>query len=128
MNDVDAREVRTNRVSRLYGEITAATREFLRAVADCDRHEDWREEGFGSCGEWLAHEIGIKVGPAREWVRTARALEELPLISRAMHRGQISFTKEYAPYCTSLPEGSARSLLSGLWRGRIRPGWLIETP
>ena len=104
MNDVDAREVRTNRVSRLYGEITSATREFLRAVVVVDRHEDWREEGFGSCGEWLANEIGIKRGAANEKVRAARALESLPTISRAMDRGKISFSKVRALTRVATPE------------------------
>jgi len=39
--EADARLERMDRVAVLYGEITAATREFLRAVAECDRHRDW---------------------------------------------------------------------------------------
>ncbi len=42
------------RVAALYARITAATREFLAALAESDRHRDWAEEGFGSCAEWLA--------------------------------------------------------------------------
>jgi hypothetical protein len=44
----DARMERMDRVAVLYAEITAATREFLRALAECDRHGDWAEEGFAS--------------------------------------------------------------------------------
>ena len=89
----DARLERMGRVAVLYGEITAATREFLAAVAQSDRHRDWEEEGFGSCAEWLAWQIGITRGTANEKVRAARALEDLPLISEAMARGEISFSK-----------------------------------
>ncbi len=89
----DARFERMERVAVLYGEITAATREFLAALARSDRHGDWEEEGFGSCAEWLAWQIGITRGTANEKVRAARALEDLPLISEAMARGEISFSK-----------------------------------
>ena len=89
----DARVERMERVAVLFGEITAATREFLRALAESDRHLDWEEEGFGSCAEWLAWRIGITRGTANEKVRAAQALEDLPLISEAMARGEISFSK-----------------------------------
>ena len=89
----DARFERMERVAVLYGEITAATREFLAALARSDQHGDWEEEGFGSCAEWLAWQIGITRGTANEKVRAARALEDLPLISEAMARGEISFSK-----------------------------------
>ncbi len=89
----DARHDRMDRVAVLYGEITAATREFLRALAESDRHRDWTEEGFGSCAEWLAWRIGITRNTANEKVRAARALEGLPLISDAMARGEISYSK-----------------------------------
>ena len=80
----DARIERMDRVAVLFGEITAAMREFLRALAESDRHRDWEDEGFGSCAEWLAWQIGITCGTANEKVRAAGALEDLPLISEAM--------------------------------------------
>jgi hypothetical protein len=89
----DARIERMQRVAVLYGEITAATREFLAALAHSDRHRDWEGEGFRSCAEWLAWQIGVTRGTANEKVRTARALEGLPLISRAMAKGEVSFSK-----------------------------------
>jgi len=89
----DARIERMDRVAVLFGEITAAIREFLAALAHSDRHRDWEGEGFGSCAEWLAWRIGITRGTANEKVRTARALEDLPLISEAMAQGDLSFSK-----------------------------------
>ena len=77
----DARHERMDRVAVLFGEITAATREFLAALARSDRHRDWEDEGFASCAEWLSWRIGITRGTANEKVRAARALEHLPLIS-----------------------------------------------
>jgi len=85
-DDDDARELRMERVAVLYGEITAATRGFLAAVAECDRHRDWAHAGFGSGAEWLAWRIGVTRSTANEKVRVALALEELPLTSEAMAR------------------------------------------
>ena len=45
----DVRMERMDRVAALYGEVTAAMRAFLAALAESDRHRDWAEEGFGSC-------------------------------------------------------------------------------
>jgi hypothetical protein len=108
--DRDARHERMDRVAVLFGEITAATREFLRALAESDRHRDWAAEGFGSCAEWLAWRIGITRDTAGEKVRTARALELLPLISDAMERGQISFSKVRALTRAATPENESELL------------------
>jgi len=89
----DASSERMDRVALLYGEITSATRRFLSAVAEWDRHRDWAVAGFGSCAQWLAWRIGITRGTANEKVRAARALEDLPLISEAMSHGEVSFSK-----------------------------------
>src|SRR5688572_32040892 len=106
----DARLERMDRVAVLYGEITAATREFLRALAECDRHRDWAEEGFASCADWLAWRIGITRNTASEKVRAARALEGLPLISEAMAQGRISFSKVRALTRVATPENEAELL------------------
>ena len=103
----DARIERMDRVTVLFAEITAATREFLAAVAQSDRHEDWAVEGFGSCAEWLAWQIGITRGTANEKVRAARALEDLPLISEAMARGELSFSKVRAITRVATPESES---------------------
>lgn len=91
--EAEARSARVDRVAVLYAQITAATREFLRAVAECDRHGDWAAEGFGSCAEWLAWRVGLQRNAASERVRVARALERLPRTSDAMARGEVSFSK-----------------------------------
>jgi len=106
----DARIERMDRIAVLHGEITAATREFLRALAESDRHRDWAAEGFGSCAEWLAWRIGVNRNTANEKVRCAHALEHLPLISTAMARGEISFTKVRALTRAGTPENEAELL------------------
>lgn len=107
MERSDTRMERMDRVALLWAEITAATREFLRALAESDRHEDWNDEGFGSCAEWLAWRLGIDKNTANEKVRTARALEGLPQISEAMGRGELSYTKVRALTRAATPANEA---------------------
>ena len=106
----DARVQRMDRVAVLYAEITTATREFLAALAQLDRHGDWAEEAFGSCAESLAWRIGVTRGPANEKVKAARALEELPLISQAMSRGEVSFSKVRALTRAATPDNEGELL------------------
>ncbi len=106
----DARLERMDRVAVLYGEITAATREFLRALAESDRHRDWAEAGFASCADWLSWRIGVTHITAGEKVRAARALEVLPLISEAMSRGEISYSKVRALTRVATPDSQAELL------------------
>src|SRR5690606_19448257 len=106
----DARLERMERVALLHAEITAATRSFLSALAESDRHRDWEAEGFRSCAEWLAWRLGIKRNAANERVRTARALEHLPLISDAMARGELSFSKVRALTRVATPDSEAELL------------------
>jgi len=106
----DERMGRMDRVAILYGEITAATREFLRALTASDRHRDWAEAGFGSCAEWLAWRVGIGRNAANEKVRAARALERLPRISEAMELGELSFSKVRALTRVASPENEAELL------------------
>ncbi|MDX1492577.1 MAG: DUF222 domain-containing protein [Longimicrobiales bacterium] len=108
--DADAREARLDRVAVLYARITAATREFLAAVAECDRHRDFEAAGFGSCAEWLAWRVGLRHNAASERVRVARALEELPLTSESMARGEISFSKVRALTRVATPDSEAELL------------------
>ncbi len=106
----DARVERMDRVAVLYGEITAATREFLRAVAACDEHRDWVEVGFASCVDWLSWRLGVSRMTASEKVRTARALEDLPRISEAMDRGEVSFSKVRALTRVATPDTESELL------------------
>ncbi|MDZ7839318.1 MAG: DUF222 domain-containing protein [Gammaproteobacteria bacterium] len=46
--------------------------------------------GLKSCAHWLNWQCGIALGAAREKVRVAHALEDLPRISEAFRTGRIS--------------------------------------
>ena len=98
------------RIAELAERINAAEAQMMTLIADFDRRGGWRGGGFGSCAEWLAWKIGIKIGPARERVRTARALENLPRTSDALAGGSISYAKVRALTRVATPESEAELL------------------
>jgi hypothetical protein len=80
------------RIAELAAQISAATYELLVMLRDFDERGGWNG-GFSSCAHWLVWRVGLDAGAAREKVRVARALAALPLLSEAMHRGEISYSK-----------------------------------
>ncbi len=83
-------------IATLAAHIHAATYRFLEMIARFDRLGGWQAGGHRSCACWLAYRTGLDAGTAREHVRVARALEALPLTSRAMSRGELSFSQTRA--------------------------------
>lgn len=73
--------------------LAAATALWLRLVAEFDRREGWGAHGITSCAHWLAWQCGMSPVTAREHVRVARALVDLPLLSAAFAEGRLSYSK-----------------------------------
>ena len=80
-------------VSTLAGHIHAATYRLLALIAELDRREIWADQGAMSCAHWLSWACGIDTHTAREKVRVARALTELPLLSEALAKGELGYSK-----------------------------------
>ena len=87
-------------IAELSAHLTAATSRLLDLIREFDARGGW-SNGFRSCAEWLTWRIGLDPGAAREKVRVARALGTLPLLAGALARGELSYAKAWAPYCTS---------------------------
>ena len=83
-------------ITELAGHLNAASHRWLMLIAEFDRREGWADGSTTSCAHWLGWKCGIDRGAAREKVRVARALEGLPLISAAMARGELSYSKVQA--------------------------------
>lgn len=94
------------RIAELSAQIQAATYHLLAMIREFDERSGWTC-GFRSCAHWLNWRTGLDLGAAREKVRVARALADLPLISAAMRRGEVSFSKVRAltRVATSTNEG-----------------------
>ena len=98
------------RIAELAASINSAEARMMTLIADFDRRGGWKVGGYSSCAEWLAWRIGIKLGPARERVRTARALANLPQTADALADGSISYTKVRALTRVATPEREAELL------------------
>ena len=83
-------------------------------IAEFDRREGWADGSTTSCAHWLGWKCGIDRGAAREKVRVARALEALPLISAAMARGALSYSKVRALTRMATPETEDMLLMIAL--------------
>src|SRR5215468_11060523 len=77
----------------LAGHLNAAHHRWLLLIAEYDRRQGWSDGATQSCAHWLNWKCGLAMGAAREKVRVAHALETLPRISRAMSRGELSYSK-----------------------------------
>jgi len=93
-------------IARLAAQIHAATYRLLVLIGEFDACEGWGN-GFRSCADWLSWRTGIAPGAARERVRVARALADLPLVSAEMQSGAMSFSKARAITRVATPENEA---------------------
>ena len=80
-------------ICTLAGHINSAHHRWLLLIAEYDRRNGWSDSATQSCAHWLNWKCGIAMGAAREKVRVAHALENLPKISAAMACGKLSYSK-----------------------------------
>ena len=80
-------------ICRLASRINAVNYRLLVLVREFDDRMGWAKWSFPSCAEWLSWRCQISLSAAREKVRTAQALRDLPEISLAFREGRLSYTK-----------------------------------
>ena len=97
---VDVREAASQSVAELEAAITegaghlaAFEARWLALVAEFDRREGWVAWGARSCAHWLSWRCSLDLRSARDKVRVARALEDLPLVAEAFGAGRLSYSK-----------------------------------
>ena len=93
-----------DQIVELAGHLNAGNYRFMTLIAEFDRRSGWACGATQDCAHWLNWKCGIDLGAAREKVRTARALEKLPLVSAAMQRGEVSYSKVRAISRVATPE------------------------
>ena len=93
-------------LAALASHIYAGTCRWLELVAELDR----RGELACTPSEWLAWRCGLTPRTAREHVRIARRLRELPRIRAAFRLGQLSFAKVRALTRIAEPESEEELL------------------
>lgn len=87
IDDIDAD------ICRLASRIHAGNYQLLVLVREFDDRRGWAKWSFPNCAEWLSWRCGISLSAAREKVRTAHALRDLPEVSLAFSEGRLSYTK-----------------------------------
>jgi Domain of unknown function (DUF222)/HNH endonuclease len=108
--EVEALERLGDEIALLSTHISVATARLLDLIRDFDARAGWGHAGARSCPEWLSWRVGLDIGAAREHVRVARALPNLPLISAAFARGQVSYSKVRALTRVATPDTEERLL------------------
>jgi len=97
-------------LATLSAHLDAATYRQLVLIRLLDERGHWVTAGATSCAAWLSYRIGLDIGAARERIRVAHALRDLPSISEAMRLGTISFSKVRAITRVATPANEARLL------------------
>jgi uncharacterized protein (DUF1684 family) len=109
--DVRNLQALEDEITELAAHIHAATYRFLVLIREFDEREGWGGPGLKSCAHWLNWKCGIALGAAREKVRVAHALKDLPQISDAFRTGRISFSKVRAMTRVATPDNEEYLLM-----------------
>jgi Domain of unknown function (DUF222)/HNH endonuclease len=97
-------------ICELAAHIAVATCRWLELLAEFDDRGGWAEWGVKTCAHWLSWRCSLGLGTAREQLRVAHRLAELPLIRAAFSRGELSYCKVRALSRVATP-GMEASLL-----------------
>jgi len=85
--------------------------ERLRRLAELERRRCFERDGYLSAASWLSARFKVAWGTARQAVQIARALEQMPVVRRALEAGEISLpaVRVLAQAREADPEAFARS-------------------
>lgn len=91
-------------VGLLAGELAALTARWLTVLCEFVVRGTWADQGARTPAEWLSWKVGLATGTAREQVRVALRLRELPRINAAFAAGTLSYSKVRALTRIAIPE------------------------
>jgi len=94
-------------IAGLAGDINVRMEHWLALIAEFDRRQAAPDWGFRGTAEWLSWRCAIGPRAARDHVRVARRLAELPLVRDAFAGGELSYSKVRALARTSEIEDEA---------------------
>lgn len=75
------------------GRVAAGEAHLVALLGEFDRREAWGGPGMLSCAHWLSWRTGLGLTAARERVRVARRLPELPAVAAAFAAGRMSWSQ-----------------------------------
>jgi hypothetical protein len=94
-------------ITELAGHLAAAECRWLLLIAEFDRREGHAHWGCQTCAHWLSWHCGLAPRAARERVRVAHALAELPLVTEHFAAGRLSYSKVRAITRVATPDNEA---------------------
>ena len=97
-------EALADEITELCSYLYAAEYQLLLKIREFDENGYWGGPGLMSCAHWLNFKCGMGMNAARERVRVARALADLPQISAAFEAGTVSYSKVRAMTRVATPE------------------------
>ena len=120
---LEALESLGERIAEQAAHLDAALHRLLTDLRTFDRGGGWHTQGARSCAHWLSWRVGWGLGTAREHLRVAGRLADLPLLDDALRRGEISYSKIRAITRVATPQNEAALLEIA----RLSPGHQLET-
>ncbi|MCU1426219.1 MAG: hypothetical protein JWL83_219, partial [Actinomycetia bacterium] len=103
----------TDALEQLHALECVTRSQLLELVRAMRAREDWKIDGASSLGEWVAIRLGIRVSVARDIVRVAAALEQLPKIAAVFATGAMSWDQLRALTYIATPD------TDGQWAGDV---------
>jgi hypothetical protein len=92
-HDMDAVEAE---LATLDAHINAAIHRRLELIRLIDASGRWHQQGAKSCAHWLSWRLNLEPGTAREQVRVANKLAELPSIDEELKHARLSYSQARA--------------------------------
>ena len=80
-------------IAELSAQLQSADYRLLVLIREFGEGLGWVQQGAKTYAHWLSWRVGLAPGAAREKIRVAYALENLPLISESFSKGEISYSK-----------------------------------
>ena len=84
--------------------LDAAIHRLLTDIRTFDQAAGWFRQGTRSCAAWLSWRVGWDSRTARDHVRVANRLGDLPLVDEALRHGELSYSKVRAITRVATPE------------------------
>jgi hypothetical protein len=108
-------------IGQLHALQSAALAAMFDVVRVYDEESAYLTDGAGSMTTWLAYALGVTFSTATAYVRVAKALPDLPLISSAFREGRLCFEQVRAlvPVATAGNEADLLSRADGLTATQI---------
>ncbi len=75
---------------QLHAAHVAVMHEFLEVIRAINRSGQWIHDGSPHFAQWLVARYSVELSTAREWVRMAESLADLPAIDAAVAEGRLS--------------------------------------